>query len=358
MENSQLFEFLPVLIMFAWMMVTPFVFPYDWQMRYMLNMVGMVVCISFMVMTTEVLKWKAAEFTHIDATCRPSGDRLHLFVTTIETAELEPGVYATQLTLGEKIEHSFYGPIEKGGSVVFKHELLWEERMQYGKRKAVFKGQVVDHAKSAKVILYEPPDTFDMDHLNPIPVFFLKEAPGDFNLPEDQVVMAAAGAGGLLTKSVITNDGRMTGAGLLFAYQNVKKENEQLKHRNVELQRQGLHWHQVAVRLEEVNKQIKNELHSVLSSKSDMKQSVVEQVLTLLEGHTKIRNALKDIKPITWFNKAAAMLIIGLIGIGVFLTNPGNIMGWLAVPQNQLFIIILSGVSVFFYVYALQKRKA
>lgn len=356
MERSKIYEFLPILMMFTWMMVTPFMYPRNLQMRYALNMMGMVVCVAFMVVTNEVLKWKAAEFTHIDGICRPSRTRMHIFVTEIETAEIEPGVYATKLKLGEKLNHSFYGPIEKGGNVVVKHDLPWEVRMQFGQGKAVFKDQVVDHPKSAQVILYEPLGTFDMDHLNPVPVFLLKDAPGDYELPEDQIILETGGAGELLTKRVLSEGKTLTGASLLFAYQKVKKENEDLKNRSIELQRQGLHWHQVAVRFEEVNKQIKNELHSVLSSKSDQKQAVVEMLLTLLEAHTKIRNALKEVRPVTWMNKAVVMMVIGFLCVAVFLTNPGDIMGWLSIQQNQGFIVILAGVIGFAYFYATQKR--
>jgi len=355
-ERSKIYEFLPILMMFTWMMVTPFMYPRNLQMRYALNMMGMIVCVAFMVVTNEVLKWKASEFTHIDGICRPSRSRMHIFVTEIETAEIEPGVYATKLKLGEKLTHSFYGPIEKGGNIVVKHDLPWEVRMQFGQGKAVFKDQVVDHPKSAQVILYEPLGTFDMDHLNPVPVFLLKDAPGDYQLPEDQIILETGGAGELLTKRVLSEGKELTGASLLFAYQKMKKENEELKTRNIELQRQGLHWHQVAVRFEEVNKQIKNELHSVLSSKSDQKQAVVEMLLTLLEAHTKIRNALKEIRPTTWLNKAVVMMVIAFMGVAIFLLNPGDIMGWLSIQQNQAFIVILAGVIGFSYFYATQKR--
>ena len=195
-----------------------------------------------------------------------------------------------------------------------------------------------------------------MDHLNPIPVYLLKDAPGDFLLPEDQPMLETAKAGEYLTKKIVSEGKEITGATLLFGYQKLKKENENFVTRNTELQRQALHWHQVAVRLEEVNKQIKNELHSVLSSKSDQKQAVVELLLTCLEAHTKIRNAIRAFSPSPWLNRAFAFLILGIMGIGVFMTNPGNILGWLSDRQNQLFIIVLSAVTVFVFVYAKQKK--
>ena len=79
-------------------------------------------------------------------------------------------------------------------------------------------------------------------------------------------------------------------------------------------------------------------------------------LLTLLEAHTKIRNALKEVRPVTWMNKAVVMMLIALMGVAVFLINPGDVMGWLSMQQNQAFIVILAGVIGFVYFYAAQKR--
>lgn len=359
MDRSKLWEFVPIIGMFTWMMITPWLYPRDWVMRYIMNMVGMVFCIGLMVLSNEILKYKSAEFTHIDAICRPSGNRLHIYAKDLRTAEYEPGIYATMLTLGERLVHSIYGEIEKGGNIVIKHWGKWEDRMgEYKQGKAVFKDQVVDHPKSAQVILYEPPDVFDLDHLSPIPVFELKDAPMDYQMPEDQKFLdtSLTGAGDLLVKTVLMEGKQVSGATLLFSYQRVKVENQNLKTRIIEKERQALHWHQKAVNLEEVNKQIKNELHAVLSSKSDQKQSVIEQVLTALEAHTKIRNALKELKPVAWLNKMAVMLILGIVGFGVFLMNPGGIMQWMGEKQNQFFIIILAMIISFAYFYTRQKK--
>lgn len=359
MERSQIWQYIPIFVMFTWMMVTPFLFPHDWTLRYLANMLGMVISISFLVVTNEMLKWKASEFTHYDCICRPSRNRLHLFITTLESVEIpqRPGFYATALTLGDKLEHSFYGTIEKGGQVVITHWGEWEKRMVLGKGKAIFKDQVVDHAKSCMIVLYEPPDTFDMDHLSPIPVFELAEAPGDFYIAEDYQLLKTSVPIELLKKKVLTGGETMTGAVLLKQYLDLKRDSEDLKIRNSELSRQAHHWHQEAVRGEEVLKQVKNELHAVLSSRSDMKQAVVEQVATSLEAHTKIRNALKELKPVNWLSRALVMLILGVMTLGVFLMNPGGVLQWLSVASNQFFVFIIVLAVAFVYFYTQQRKK-
>jgi len=315
-----------------------------------------VTSISLMVVVNEMLKYKASEFTHLDCICRPSRARLHLFVTFYETRELRPGWYATALTLGEKVTHEFYGQIEKGGQVVITHWGAWEERLIFGKGKALFKDQIVDHSKSAMIVLHEDTDTFDMDHLSPIPVFMLKDAPGDYYLPDDFPVLSNV-AGDILQKTVIMEGKTVTGARLLFAYQKVKKANEGLSNRNNELQREALDWHQKYIRGEEVNKIIKTEMHGNLSSKSDFKQAVVEQVTTLLEAHVKIRNALRELKPANWFTRALVTLILGVMCIGVFLMNPGGLMQWISIASNQMFIFMLVAVSAFGFFYWQSKKR-
>ena len=338
MDRSEIYNFLPIVALFAWMMIiTPF-FPMEY--RRTAGMLGMVVCIVGMIMTEQVLKWTAASYTSIEAICRPSNRKLHLFVKNIETAEITPGVFATKLNLGEKVKHEFYQILEY---IVVKHTLTFEDRFRFTPGKAMYKGYVVDHPKTAKIILYEPYEgSFDVDHLSPIPVFWLKEAPGDYYLPSETV----------MGHNPTSNPSEA------FEKSKVLMDNERLESENVEWKRQAMDWHQKAVRLEEVNDQIKNELHAILSSKSDQKQGVIEQVLTLLEGHTKIRAALKEVKgPTLTLTKTVAMVILGLAIIGVFVMNPGDLMSWLSIKENQFFIILLVGISVFAYYYAMKKRK-
>jgi len=341
MEKSQIYDILPIFAMFAWMMIMPILVPRDFMLRHVLNTVGMVFSIMSMVVVNEALKWKAAEFTHIKATCRPSNIQLDIFFKELETIEIEPGTCATKLSLAEKMIHPFYGVLDQ--YIIIKHELKWEDRMTFEAGKAIFKGQIIDHAQSAKVVLYEPHNVFDMDHLNPVPVFWLREAPNDSQYPQQMSILAQ-----------IAGDQEYSAE--LFNYSEVYKEMEMLKGRNIELKRQALRHHQDKIRLEEVNDQLKNELHAVLGSKSDQKQCVVEQVLTALEAHTNIRTALQSLQPTSWLTRGFIMLFLGLAVVGLFLVNPGEIMGWLSIKQNQFFIIILAGVVAGIYYYTRRKR--
>lgn len=335
MERSDLYSLIWIVVLFVWMnVITPFI-PEGY--RNVVGILGLVVCVVGMVTLDQFLKWTAASWTYIELVCRPSNVKLHLFVKDLETVEVEPNVYATQLILAEKIKHPFYQTLQY---IVLKHKFPWEERMQFRPGKAVYKGYVVDHPKTARAVAYEPFEgSFDVDHLNPKPIFWLKEAPGDYYIPETvlQAPLTVANGGGATA----------------FEMERLIKENEDLKKQIAEEKRSKLDWHQKAVRLEEVVDQLKNELLAVLKSKADFKGAVIEYMLTIREAQLKIENALKQMRGFRFtLSKWVAILILGLAAIGVYMLYPEQVIAWLSQSQNQLFIIILAGVVVFAYYYA------
>jgi len=305
-----------------------------------------------MALMTEILKYQAASYTHLEAICRPSNTKLDFYITHMETVELETGECATRLTLGQKLKHPFYGELSPGAEVIIRHRLHWEDRLQYGSAKAWFKDQIIDHPKSAMITLYEP-EISDMDHLTPIPVFWLKEAPLDYTLPE--VLDTSKAALVFNGKQVLMQGKEVSGASVLFQLQRIKKESEDLRGQTIELKRQALNWHQKAIRLEEVNDQLKNELHAVLSSKSNMKESVIEQVLTALEAHTKIHNAYKALQGTNWLTRTVVIAIVAIALVGAFLLNPNAVTNFLSDRMNQMFIIILAAIGAF-AVYMIKRR--
>ena len=336
MEKSDLYSFLWIIALFVWLNIIVPLFPSN--IRNVAGIGGLVICLVGMIMVDEILKWQAASYTYVDAVCRPSNTRLHLFVKDLETQEIEPGVYATKLNLAQKVKHPFYQELEY---LVIKHELTWEDRMHFTKGKAVYKGIVVDHPKTAKIILYEPYEgSFDVDHLSPIPVFWLKEAPGDYYLPTEA----------LASQALMVNG---AGAESIFELKNLALENEKLRSQVVELKRQALDWHQKAVRLEEVVDQLKNELLAVLRSKADFKAAVVEYMLTIREAQLKIENALKQLRgPRIAITKALAVMVLGLAAIATLWFNP-QILQWLSIRENQFFVLLLAGIAgaTAYYIY-------
>jgi len=157
----------------------PYFIPPNWLLHvYSLTVVGF---LAVFFGSQELLKWQAAEYAHLSAIIRPHNKIFHLFIKKRSSREVneEEGIYATSLELAVPIKHPFY---DKVNQIVVIHEREWEDRIRYTHGKAYFKGYWVEHPNTAKVTLYET-GCFDLDHLNPIPVFHLVEAPGDYYVP-------------------------------------------------------------------------------------------------------------------------------------------------------------------------------
>ena len=340
-ERSEIYDFLPILVLILTMMLTPQI-PQD--IRQIFQVVGIAGCFMAMFGVDAVMRVTAAKYPHIEMLCRPSGKKLRLFIKEngISSKEIEPGVYATKIDLGVKVKHEFYHMLEY---VVIKHRLRWEERVELTGGKAMFKGYLVDHPQTAKITVYEPfLGSVDVDHLSPIPVFWLKEAPRDFYMPEMALAATVMANGGLTHQE-------------MFDVRELQMENDALISQNTELKRQSMNWHQEAIRLGEVVDALKNELNAVLKSVKDFMGNVVEYFLTLREQQLTIEHGLKKLRrsKIT-LTKALVALILGLALIGVFIYNPGDVMGWLSYRENQFFVIVLAVIGAAAAYYMSRRR--
>jgi len=126
---------------------------------------------------------QAARYTYIHAIVRlPSKEtkHLHLFVVRFEPMEYFEGVYATKLILGQPVIMDPYGEFSQ---LVVVHQYPFEQRLIFQQGKAKYKGFKVTHSKTCDVVLHLQ-TTVDTDHAEPIPIFWLKDAPGDVDFPE------------------------------------------------------------------------------------------------------------------------------------------------------------------------------
>jgi len=319
------------------------IFPVDY--RGILGIVGMVVCIGGMFFVDEMLKWQAASYTYIEATCRPSNEKLHLFVKSIETKQTGPNEWATKLNLGPKAHHSVYHELKW---IVLKHALSYEDRMEFCAGKAVYKSQIVDHPKTARITIYEDDEGgYDVDHLNPIPSYHLQEAPKDFFNSEAM----------LARRVLVGADGQEYDEQDRYDMETLLKEKEILHRSVTEYKRQAWSWHKQAVRFEDVIEHLKGELTAALESKGDFKKGLVQLMLTIREQQLRIEHALKSLKrPTFTVTKIVAMLILGLASLGVFAFVP-EARAWISSTGNQFFIIIFGGVALAVYYLIVQRRK-
>lgn len=345
LDMGDLYEFMPIGAFFVWSFVIVPILPPELRP---LGPVGMVIPIVFMIVLEQTLKWMASEYLHILAHCRPSNIELDLFITSIETREIQPGLFSSKLSLGQIVKHPYYQLMEY---LVIKHWGTWEDRMEFCQRKVKFKHEEITHNKSAVVTLYEE-QTSDVDHLKPIPVFVMVEAPRDYYNPQDyyrEVVAPMLEANGGQLMQALTQEQR-------FDIEKLQSRNMELEGKVVEYERQAMYWHNLAVKGEQVIKQLKNELHAVLSSASDQMQAVIEILLMWLGAHVDIREALKAARgPYAWLNKKVIFGALALVGILMFILNPDPIMQWLQMKEIQAFLLILAVIAGIVY-YQTQRR--
>jgi len=327
--------------MFVWQYLIVPQFPIESRMW--IAPFGTVGAIGLIWFMDSLLKWQAASYTHIEAICRPSGLKLQLFVKSLETKEIidtdettntsESYGFATVFYLAEKIKHPFFNILEY---VVIRHRLKYEDHFRFTPGKAVYKGQIVDHPKSAKIILYELSEA-DVDHLSPVPTFWLKDAPGDYYLQPE---------------TTLPNGGKLT-----IDQAQILTENQQLKNERAEYKRQAIDWHQKAVQLGEYVEHLKGELDAVLGSKTKFKVAVLEYMLTFREAQIRIENAIRHMKgvQITW-TKVMALTAVSFAVIGAFVLDVGGVREWFSNGTNQFFVIALVLGSVFVYFYVKKRR--
>lgn len=342
LDMGDVYDFLPLGAFFLWTFVITPLFPLE--QRGIWGPLGMGLCVGVMVVIDEALMLMAAKYTHLLVICRPSNIALNLFFKTVETIEIQPGLFSSKFYLGEKVKHPYYQVMEY---CVFKHWDILENRLEYTTRKVKFKGNEVTHSRSAVVTVYEETIS-DVDHLQPIPVFWLTEAPRDYYNPQDyfrEVVAPQLEAnGGQQMLQQLSPEER-------FDIRRLQKDNMELQGKAVEYERQALYWHNLAVKGEQIIKQLKNELHAVLGSEGDMQQAVVEMLLMWLGAHVDIREALKAAKgPFSWLNKRLIGVFAAVAVIALFILNPDPIMSWLVRKDIQaLLFISLVIVGVIYY---------
>lgn len=346
MDRSQIYENIPMLVLLASMVSLQL--PIDPAFKQYIFWGGFVGCFLAMFTVEYTFRLKASEYLYIEAICRPSNQKLHLFIK--EPAEgvhsrlidMAQQVYETPIELGEKTKHKYYGPISR---LDLKHDLPWEERMIFMPGTALFRGYPVRHNKTARVILWEPQGSKGrIDFLEVVPKFWISEAPRDWYLMVEpptlpQAITANAG-------QAFTEDTQLA----LAEYEDMKRENQLILAENRDLRTDYFNEHQLRIRLDGEVEELQNEFKGALSRVRDVSKLVLEELLTVLSAHTEIVEAVKEYKPFQWFKITTniVILVLGLTFIGAFVLNEGFRL-W--VTANQGFLIILAvvgGVLVYY----------
>jgi len=349
MDRSQIYENIPMLVLLASMVSLQL--PIDPAFKQYIFWGGFVGCFLAMFTVEYTFRLKASEYLYIEAICRPSNQKLHLFIKEpaegVHSRLIDPieQIYETPVELGEKTNHKYYGNISR---LDLKHDLTWEERMIFMPGTAFFKGYPVRHNKTARVILWEPQGSKGrIDFLEAVPKFWIAEAPRDWHLMVEPPT---------LPQAITANGGQIISVDTQLAlaeYEDMKRENQLLLDENRDLKSDYFNEHQLRIRLHGEVEELQNEFKGALSRVRDVSKLVLEELLTVLSAHTEIVEAVKEYKPFQWFKitRNIVILVLGLAFIGAFVLDEG-FQHW--VTANQPFLIILAIVAggIVYYTYA------
>jgi hypothetical protein len=347
MDRDQIFEDIPVFALLGIMvLMNTNVIPPEY--RPYLFWGGCIFTGIFILGTEYVFRITASKYLYILLIVRPLNAKLHLFVKEpsdgVHSRIIDKvhQIYETPLTLGEPLKNKRFRNVRQ---IVIEHMLPWEKRIIALPGKAVFRGYSVDHPRTATLTVWTPKvGQTVIDHLEPIPIFVLAEAPRDYYLATDPVTVDA---------EPTTEKGIQVPSAEIDA---LKRENDKLKIENVEWKRYGFHAHQELIEIEGEDHQVKNEFRGVLGRTRRVSGLVLEELLTVLSAHTEIEEAVSEYRTRPWIKVTIglALLILGIFAIYEFSSNE-DVRTWIS--NNTVLIIVIAVCAVFMVSFLFARRR-
>jgi hypothetical protein len=222
--------------------------------------------------------------------------------------------------------------------------------MHFMPGRAVYKGYPVSHNKTATIILYVPQNMpAQIDHLTPIPIFELAEAPQDYHIlgePADFDIPHTQAS----TVLALTADGQTQ------SLEDPQKTLGDLSSQLVEQKRRYFDEHQLRIQLEGEVEELRNEFNGVLGRGRNVAKMVWQLFLAAFSARADINDAAEDYKPNEWFKigKWAALLGLGGLGITMFAIN-ADLRLWIS--DNLIWIIAGAAVIVFVSGYGYKRSR-
>ena len=344
MDRSDLYAFIWLFVLYFYLILVSNFVP-EGPAQKGLQLAGVGILVAGMMITDLAIRERVNKYPYIRARLEPSGQVLRLFIENIKTYRVTKTMWATYLKLKWDIKVRNIGRVKQ---LVINHEYPWNKRIRFKPGQATWKGYVVDHPQTEHVILYEyPAGSFEIDHAEPIPVYRLRHASGDYYLAPVPLSVAygiASTSGNPVKKTLPT-------------VLDLVRKNDELASELAEARRMAFEAKKRAIEYEEIIQQQENELKGLLEAKTDHKAAVVEHMLTYAQMHLTIENALKRIKSRALsltFNKWLALTIISLGALILAYAMRDSLGGlglWLSSPVNMIFalfvVALICGVLYF-----------
>ncbi len=369
MDQGRIYENLPMIVLMGTLVLLQ-IMP-DAYKGYML-WGGMGGAIIMMVFTDEALKWKASEYLHLRMVMRPENKIVNFFITKaqegFQSRLIDPltNTYETPLTTKEKVNLPHYGDTRDASGhahIILRHQMAWEKRMLFLPGKAPFRGYEIDHNASCTITVWEKRrDPEVLDHLEPIPIYVVAEAPQDYNVLDTEPIEIIENGQVNENLENINDQETSTALATLPTTKGKQQTTEQQENQVQVWKNIALDWktryhndHRKLIRYESQVGGMKNEFHGITGQTEDTDALLFEREQTHLARHIDIYSAVHSLKHHNWFQitRNVVILVLGVFGIAELATN-GELRAWIGANQ-LLFIVPIIGIAALF-IY-LQRRK-
>ena len=345
-ENRDLFIMFGIL---GWMMIGDvMVFPNNPQAGQINRVISYVAMIGFIFIWEALCTFEASKYFALKVIVRPSEKTLNWFVKrnaqTSQPTKDAPHMITTELPLGVKYKDKLFGQID---TVVLKHEYSAESRLIPSQGKINYKGTVIDHNSMCTIVVYELPESsFEIDHGQPIPTYYLANAPGDYNIGPINMMMLPIGNPRPLTPNQTT--------------QYLIQENRNLKIALAEERRKASKWHTRSIQTESAVKGVTEEINGLLKNPIKFLVAVIQYVQSYISAGHEIDQLAKQGS--FWKRIPSWIMYLGAFGIllAFFGANPQIQQGfgqWVSVGTNQLFLLLIVAMILIVVYYLFHRRS-
>jgi len=185
MDRSDVYGIAWILILYLWLILSRIFLTGIYEN--VAGIAGLFIIVVGMFIQDYIFMYRTMPYPYLRAVVRPSGQILHLFIKERKETIPTPDTRSQNIKLTWPVKMDFYGKVSE---IVINHRGRWQDRVQFRPGKARYRGWTVNHSNTEQVILYEQSrGSFDVDHAEPIPVFVLAEASGDYYLNMPRTVL-------------------------------------------------------------------------------------------------------------------------------------------------------------------------
>ena len=374
MDKEDLIGMIGMACLMGYMWVIDKFFPPGHPYRDPLGLLGMGLIFAYYGGFEVAVRLTVQKYPFIRVIVRPENRVFYLYIAksdklrgevSIQSQQIDENLYATLVNLAFPIEFFEFGKVRK---ISIVHTRSWRDRILFTPGRAVFWGYGVPHPHTCTIVCYRIGESpFDVEYGEPVPMLYLREAPGDYKPIARAMVSMIGGEEVVEVEEPVEEEAegsRIVGevsASILI--ENLKNRIRELTIALAEKERRASYWHRRAVQSEELLTQLRSEMEGYKKAKGEVPLLAREMFLRYLHIYGSVEKAFKALsqpaaKSIL-FSKWITLPLLIVCGFGYLYIHPeivDRFLDWLVLPQNQIVFIIALGI-ICIAIYKLLKKR-